>query len=74
MSCGTLFPMLERLEESQLVLKVERDHVSYNWFLTSIGIKELDSRLALMARVLQSFTKRPDDGSSTNVGIESQSG
>jgi DNA-binding PadR family transcriptional regulator len=72
LSFGTLVPMLQRLEESQFVLRVPKrpaEPVSYNWFLTPDGIEELESRLALMAKMLDLSRRRQDDGFYTLAGI-----
>jgi DNA-binding PadR family transcriptional regulator len=53
-SFGTLVPMLHRFERAEFVIK-ERDEEnppSYLWHLTPLGLEELDSRLALLSRVL----------------------
>ncbi|SRR5579872_1697140 len=55
LSFGTLVPMLHRFEKSEFVIKQrdENNPPSYLWHLTPRGMQELESRLALLSRVLQ---------------------
>ena len=54
LSFGTLVPMLHRFEKSEFVIKQrdENNPPSYLWHLTPLGMQELESRLALLSRVL----------------------
>jgi DNA-binding PadR family transcriptional regulator len=64
LSFGTLVPMLQRFEKSQLVIRVresEDEGLSYNWFITPGGIRELETRLDLMVRMLKASKGRSDD-------------
>jgi DNA-binding PadR family transcriptional regulator len=50
LSFGTLVPMLHRFEKAQFVVR-KKDYEntpSYNWHLTPLGMKKLESRLALI--------------------------
>jgi DNA-binding PadR family transcriptional regulator len=56
LSFGTLVPMLHRFEKSGLAIRTregnEETAVSYNWFLTPYGSRELTSRLELLGKML----------------------
>ncbi len=57
--------MLHRFERYQLVVRVRErqdEPTSYNWFLTPAGIEELQSRLALIARMLKYFGEHHSNG------------
>jgi DNA-binding PadR family transcriptional regulator len=74
LSFGTLVPMLHRFEKYQLVVRVrERQNQpsSYNWLLTPVGIAELQSRLALMARMLKYFGEHHSSGTYPYTGLDS---
>ena len=61
LSFGTLVPMLHRLEESKFAIRVPKrptESTSYKWSLTRDGLKELESRLALMAKILELSRRR----------------
>jgi DNA-binding PadR family transcriptional regulator len=55
LSFGTLVPMLHRFEKAEFVVKKrdEENPPSYLWRLTPRGVEELNTRLALLSRVLR---------------------
>ena len=69
--------MLQKFEKYQLVIKVRArpdEHTSYNWFLTPQGIKELETRLALLVKMLKASKGQRDIESKFNaqVGLSSE--
>jgi DNA-binding PadR family transcriptional regulator len=62
LSFGTLVPMLHRFEKSGMVMRTREsgDDTSYNWFLTPYGSTQLESRLALLSKMLRASAGRKE--------------
>jgi DNA-binding PadR family transcriptional regulator len=69
LSFGTLVPMLHRFEKAGLVVRnrISDDEAAiiYNWYLTPYGSQQLQSRLALLVRMLRNSTWREPEPAKT---------
>jgi DNA-binding PadR family transcriptional regulator len=65
LSFGTLVPMLQRFERFGLAFRtIEKNEeaISYCWHLTPFGIRQLESRLALLVKILRLSVVRRGSG------------
>jgi DNA-binding PadR family transcriptional regulator len=72
LSFGTLVPMLHRFEKTGLVVRARQNgrEVVYLWSLTPFGLRQLDTRLSLLARMLRASSTRRESSFSWQVTVE----